>query len=78
MVAKRKSRSGAKCLNCPNKAQSRGCCWKCLHAVHRVVTSGERTEQEMIEAGVILPTQRRGRKIAMSPVLKKLAKSKAH
>jgi hypothetical protein len=76
MEAKRKRRS-AKCLNCPNKVWSRGCCINCLHAAHRLIRSGEKSEQELIDLGMILPTQRRGRKIAASPFLKKLAKVKS-
>lgn len=73
MATKRKRRSFSKCLNCPNKAQSRGCCIGCLHAAHRVIKSGERTEQQLIDAGMILPSQRRGRPIT-SKFLTKLAK----
>jgi hypothetical protein len=76
MATKQRRRSGDKCLNCPNKVSARGCCINCLHAAHRLIRIGEKTEQELIDAGVILPTRRRGRKIAMSPVLKKLAKVK--
>jgi hypothetical protein len=73
MVARAKSKG--KCLACPNKAQSRGLCWNCLHAAHRVLKSGERTEQELQDAGLILAPKRTGRPIA-SPFLKKLAKVK--
>jgi hypothetical protein len=75
MATQLKRRSGAKCLNCPNKAQARGCCMNCLHTAHRVIRSGERTEQELIDAGMILPTQKKGRPIS-SPFLKKLARVK--
>jgi hypothetical protein len=76
MATKQKRRSAVKCLNCPNKAFSRGCCPNCLHAAHRLIRTGEKTEQELIDLKMILPTQRRGRKISVSPFLNKLAKAK--
>ena len=73
-----KSRRGGKgkCLTCPSKAQSRGLCWGCLHAAHRVIKNSERTEQELIDAGLILASRRSGRPLDVSPFLKKLAKVK--
>jgi hypothetical protein len=74
MATKQRRRSGAKkCLNCPSKAQSRGCCWNCLHAAHATIKSGEKTEQQLIDLGMILPTKRSGRPIT-SKFKTKLAK----
>lgn len=86
MVAKRKSVRGksgrsarttkaAKCLTCNSKAQSRGLCWSCLRDAHAVIRNGQRSEQQLIDGGLILPSQRPGRKIS-SPFMDRL--SQAH
>lgn len=74
MVARKKYPRSERCLTCPNKAQSRGLCWNCYHAAHGVMNRGERTEQELIVAKLILPSKRVGRPIS-SPFRKMLAKS---
>ena len=72
MVAHKKPRR-AKCLQCPNKAFSRGLCSTCLSAAHRLINSGQKTEQQLIDAGAMLPSKKSGRPRG-SAYAKRLAK----
>lgn len=49
------------CLTCDNKAQTRGLCFTCRAAASAVVARGEKTEQELIDSGLMLPAKRKGR-----------------
>lgn len=52
----------SKCLVCKlNKVQSRGCCGGCGTTLRRLIDLGERTEQELIDKGLMLPRQKTGR-----------------
>lgn len=73
-VKKKLAPKRKRCLTCPSLEQSRGLCWNCLHAAHTSIRSGEKTEEQLIEAGLILPSKRSGRRPATSAWRKKLAK----
>lgn len=71
-----------KCLTCDNKPWSRGLCGSCLASAKASIREGRVTEQELIEAGLMLPSQRSGRpiKTGFAQKLEKLkprAKAKA-
>ncbi len=74
MATKRKQRA-RKCLHCKNKAVSRGCCRTCLETARAVIRSGEKSDQELVNAGLLLPMERMGRPIS-SPFRKKLEGAK--
>ncbi|HAN97713.1 MAG TPA: hypothetical protein DCQ98_09915 [Planctomycetaceae bacterium] len=49
------------CLCCERKRIARGLCSACYATALRVIRSGERTEQELIDRGLILPSKKIGR-----------------
>lgn len=72
MVAKAKQRASRRrqarqhktkgtCLCCKNKVFSRGLCWACYGEARAVIRSGAKSEQQLIDHGVILPSKRPGR-----------------
>lgn len=73
MVAKA-AEPRAKCIVCKtNNRYSRGLCRRCGDDARIVIRSGERTEQELIDKGLLLPRKGVGRPIS-SQFRKKLAK----
>lgn len=52
-----------KCIACNAKPYSRGLCQACYTAARRVIETGERTEDQLIDAGMILARQRKGQKL---------------
>lgn len=68
-----------KCLTCVNKSQSRGLCGTCLASANASMSRGEVTEQELIDAKMILPRKSIGRppKSGFSEKLNALKSGKA-
>lgn len=60
----RPTRTKGQCLSpdCPRDRQVRGLCRPCYRAFERAVAAGEVTEQQAVEAGLILPPYRARRK----------------
>ena len=51
-----------KCVNCRRRvAVSRRCCGTCLRNVHRMIETGELTESDAIDKGLIGPRKKTGR-----------------
>lgn len=55
-MAKSKQR---KCLTCPAPAKYRGLCESCRQAAKRLIASGDCSEEQLIQKGLILPASRR-------------------
>jgi hypothetical protein len=67
------SKAKSKCLICgKNKPFSRGACQSCLGDCHELIRLGQTTDETLIKKGMLLPSQRQGRKVQPSPVLAKL------
>jgi hypothetical protein len=66
----------AKCLICPVRSHSHGLCQTCLSAARRLIQTGKRTEQQLIDAGAMLPSARKTKGLA-SAYLKRLEKLEA-
>lgn len=78
MATKEKTAKRKKCLTCPNKAFTRGLCAACRAAASAAIHRGDITEQELIDAGKMLPAQRAGRprQSGMARALENLAATK--
>lgn len=64
MVSKVESQRDQKprCRTCKKRAAvSRGNCATCLSNAHNLIRSGERTEQELVDKGILLPAKKPGR-----------------
>ena len=58
---------------CTNPQQARGLCGTCRVSVHRRVKAGEFSDTQLVEAGILLPSQRKPS--SMTKVLAKLKTS---
>lgn len=70
-------RTRRKCINChKRKIRSRGNCQACLRLVHLYIDTGQYTEQELIDKGMLLRAKKPGRP-ASNEVLRRLEKAGA-
>jgi hypothetical protein len=61
---------------CTNTRFTRGVCQSCLRVARNKIECGDITEQQLIDDGLLLPLQKKGRKSenALAKVLEKRAK----
>ncbi len=50
-----------KCLRCKRVQFARGLCRSCYEAARHLMRSGQKTEAQLLEKGLILPAKRMGR-----------------
>ncbi len=72
----RKAKKAATCLHDKKRHFSRGCCWGCWSYGQKLITSGERTDDDLVADGLYLPMKPGGRPRKTSGLDRKLAKAK--
>lgn len=59
MAGKANKQQGSGCITCGREALSRGLCSSCYQSAIRVIKSGDATDEQLVERGLILPKKKK-------------------